>query len=424
MAPALGLIAALILLALAVLGLGGCAGQGPAASGGAPRDTSPDSRAAPAPQSVQVLLALPLGNAYATFANRVALGAQTAVARLARSGVRVDLQLVDTARPDWLSQVSGAHPSAIIGGPMLAQDVPLMLTLQPQRVFFAMLPEFPPGLLVEGRDAWRFFTSPADHIETVLTAARDSFGIQDVGVLYPQEAFGQRRAQLFDEIARSMGLHVKASTNYAPDDPLQWNKQVASFLEQGYAATTPGSRHPGMEAVFLPDVWSQAQMLAPLFGYYQEDHMLLLGSALWDQTLAMRPEDAQAFRLAIFPSAWWDANPAPEARALVAALGGGKADYWHAVGYDFVRFASHFGPMLPGVKPDRDFQQINQRLHAAQQMPWSMAPIRWNIRGVATQRLFLFSPTPSGPEPAKLEVLKARFAEAARNYRIRMNGAP
>ncbi|WP_027193314.1 ABC transporter substrate-binding protein [Megalodesulfovibrio gigas] len=409
-----------LLLLAALMVVAGCAGrQAPSRTASPQSGGLLETRSAPTPQPVTVLLVLPLGNAYGAFASKVAAGAQIAVARLARDGVRVQLQIVDTAAADWLDQVMRTSPSVLIGGPMLAQDLMPLLSLAPRRQVFALMPEFPTGLPQEGRDAWRFFTSPRDHIETMLTTARDHFGVKDVGVLYPDESFGQRRAQLFQDVAREMGMLTKAAAAYDPAEPLRWNRQVAAFLEQGYAAGVPGGRHPGMEAVFLPDAWSQAQMLVPLFSYYQEDHMLVLGSALWDQTLAMRPEDQQPFRLAMFPGAWWEGNAAPEARALVSALGA-KPDYWHALGYDFIRFAATMGP-LPA---NADAQWINTRLQAVQHMAWSMAPLRWNARGMASQRLFVFAPTPSGPVPANLEAIRSRFAEAARNYRIRMNGMP
>lgn len=411
----------LLLLAAGCLAMvAGCAGHAPSRAATPRKDAVVEPRNAPTPQSVPVLLVLPLGNAYGAFAGKVVAGAQIAVARLGQAGVRVQLQIVDTASADWVSQVMRTPPSTIIGGPMLAQDLHPLLALQPRRTIFALMPEFPPGVLQEGRDAWRFFTSPRDHIETMLTLAKDQFGIKDVGVLYPDESFGQRRAQLFQEVAREMGMHMKASAAYDPAEPLHWNRQVASFLEQGYAAHAPGSRHPGMEAVFLPDVWSQAQMLVPHFAYYQEDHMLILGSALWDQTLAMRPEEQQTFRLAMFPGAWWEGNAAPESRALVTSLGAAKPEYWHALGYDFIRFAATMGPLPTQADP----QWVNARLQSAQHMAWSMAPIRWNTRGMASQKLFIFTPTPSGSVPANLDTIRARFTEASRNYRIRMNGAP
>lgn len=409
------------LLILLLVFVAGCAAQGTqrVSTNIAPRTQATSGRAQ-APQSVPILLALPLSNEYGSFANSVLDGANAAVRTLGRRGVSISLTVVDTAKSNWIQAVQEAPASTVIGGPMIPQDLQALLSASPRRAVFAMMSEFPSASIQEGRDAWRFFTSSQDHIRASLQAARSTFGVQDIGVLYPEESFGQRQAQIFQTVAQKEGFAVKASQGYTPDDPLQWQQQVADFLEAGYTSSSAASNHPGMQAVYLPDVWSKAQMLVPHFFYYQEDHMLILGSALWGQTLDMQAEDSHTFRLSYFPGAWWIDNPSSATRALQQEVGQGEADYWHGVGFDFIRLAAHMGPLPSQPTP----AAVNGLLLQAQNMEWSMAPLRWSGQGVAAQELFLFSPTPNGPARANMSLLAREYSDAARRFQSRMNMAP
>lgn len=137
--------------------------------------------------------------------------------------------------------------------------------------------------------------------------------------------------------------------------------------------------------------------------------MVFLGTELWSVALDNAKDiDDSYFQLAVCPGAWW--AQAPAAQALQAALAGRSsedADFWVALGHDFINFAAALN--LP-----RDWTpaQVNQRLQGLRGLEFSMAPITWDAEGRARQNLYLFSPRKEGKILADPAELRADAAKA------------
>lgn len=399
----ISILGAFSILALAVAISAGCAPkQAP--------DAATDDVASVASEPVEdvpaqvtkggdIALALPLSGPYSPIAQKILAGARAAVANLAEQGVSVSLAEIDTYASDWVQRLQALPPSfKVVGGPLRPNafsDVE-NAGLNKERVFFTFLQGM--GTSLEGRDAWRFFSSPDDQIRTLLQVARRDFGIVHVGVLYPNEPFGKRIAQLFIDGAEQEGVEVNAVQAYPPEDPLRWSEIVAELLYKGDGEA--------IQAVFLPDVWSKAEMLVPFFFYHQREDLLLMGSTLWGQTLNENINvDLHNFRLSLFPAVWWPQSNTPAARELPLLIPEmGTPEFWHVLGYDFIRFASGLNAIPENWTP----LEVNTIIQSAQKMNWSMAPITWRADGVAKQDMFLFTPAKSGMQPADLPAMRQR----------------
>ena len=257
-----------------------------------------------------------------------------------------------------------------------------------------------PNSVTEGRNAWRFFSSPTDQMRTLIEYALMNFGISKMGILFPNEPFGRRVAQLFAGEAENLGVSIVNTGNYPPEDPLRWSDTVAEFLYAGQE-----NAQDSFQAVFLPDAWSKVEMLVPYFYYHQKEHMLIMGSTLWGQTLTSeRHIDVHNFRLAVYPSPWWSGSDTEAARELNRYVKGEKS-IWQALGFDFVRFVAELG-VLP-VDADGNF--INQRIQNTSNFSWCMAPITWDYTGVAEQTMFVLTPTANGAQLANTNLLRDAF---------------
>jgi ABC-type branched-subunit amino acid transport system substrate-binding protein len=355
-------------------------------------------------------LLLPLNGPYAPFAERILLGARGARAHLAGAGVPVGLTVVDTSARGWLADYEAMPRNARIVGGMLRPETLGQAVASAGgsgRVHLAYLSELPDAVvtgdgsarqIVEGRDAWRFFTSPADNVRALLDGA-DRAGVRDLGVLYPDEPFGRRRAELFRRMASSRGLSVVATQAYDSDDPASWSRSTASLVADGRRAGTE------IRGVYIPDVLPQARRLVPNLLVEQERRCLVLGSALWAQTMEVRHKnDALLLNHAVFPAAWWGESDAPMAVALrktLAAMKRGSPGYWEALGFDFVRLASRMAA-TGGAVPE----EVSKTLGRASRMAWAMAPMRWDAHGRARQDLHLLTPALYGPLRADLDSLR------------------
>ena len=363
-----------------------------------------------------IALAVPLSDKIGSIGWKVVAGAMIAQRQLAELGHNVEVRVVNTSRRDWLTDLAALPPGfAVVGGPLLRDDFQQAVRagLTRDRVFMTFMQSL--GDLEEGRDAWRFFASPQDQVRALLDLTAGKYGLSEFGVLAPQEPFGTYMTEVFSQEVWDRGLTVAAYGTYPPKSPPAWGGKVAELLgidtsDPAKAKQTPPP--PGFRAVFLPDGWTQAQILAPQFYYYEAEDILLLGSELWSQAIIGGTDaDLSYFGLAVCPGPWWAQSRRPgvlELTRRMAEAGLGQPDFWNALGYDFVRFAAGLGD-LPG---GWDSKTVNKRLAATPPMAWSLAPMSWTKDGKARQDLFLFQLSRKGLVPVDADALFVKLQQA------------
>jgi len=368
---------------------------------------------------IGLALALPLTGPYGKVGIKILRGAGLAQWRLAQDGVDVDLRVINTEAPGWdtrLAELPGHY--SVVGGPLRVEAFKRLYesnspgeNVLKERAVFAFLATL--GQQEEGRDAWRFFTSRNDEVRSLVSLAVDELGIKDLAVFYPEDKFGRTMAQTFYREASPLGGRIKGMQSYPSRKLKQWSKRVGKLLKVPDDFSDNKDvplALPDFGAVFIPDGWSQAQTLLPNFFFYEGDQLLFLGPGLWSRALdSAKDVDEHYYRLAVCPGAWWEGSEG--GRSLQAALaeeGLGQADFWVALGFDFIRFAGKFGA-LPS---DWNADEVNKRIVAAQEIDFSMARMTWDEQGVASQSLYLFSPVRNGKKLVDAEKLVARIARA------------
>lgn len=389
--------------------------QAPAASSAKPSQVATAPAPAPAPtgtttfKPVCLVLALPTGP-YAPIAARIQNGANAAQKELAAAGVAVEIKTINTDTPDWLTQLAALPPTCtIVGGPLHAPAYTAAKAAVHQRALFTFLPQLGNG--EEGRVAWRFFPSPLDQINSLLRFTKQDLGITSYGAFYPGDAYGARMTGLFDQAVKLNGGTV-TSVSYPPADMSAWTKQAGQLLSPRMVNKVPISGAT-FEAVFLPDSWKNMEMITTSLFYHGDDRQVLMGTTLWEQGLSGQSAlGTFKYELAIFPGAW---NPTTTPTALQNA---GGVDFWTALGYDFIRFGSAMGITAPASP-----EAITASAQHAQFMTWAMAPIQWNMQGIASQHLFLFTPTATGFAPLDVEAFKERRAQALARFENRSRAA-
>ena len=370
---------------------------GPASSGGAPL----------APRSGCVALVLPRSGPFASISRQISDGAAVAAQTLADRGAPMDVRIIDSSLADWLNQVDALPPQCVaVGGPLQADAYASLRSRPlPGRALFAFLPQLPDPA-DEGNGVWRFFTSPQDQIDAVLNVAANDLGVSSFGALVPDDAFGHRMGDLFLQTAARRGLPVSTAT-YPPDDMKSWTKLTASFVEAVPPAKgkIPQAR-AAFEAVFLPDGWKSMDMLISTLHYNGAHQKIMLGSALWEQSLSSAHGlNPSTFALTIFPGVWDAQAATPAAAALREGMAArqGRAGDWAVLGYDFVQLAAGLGLDSPQWTP----AALNARLAAGPVADWAGAPVQWDGAGRASRRLLLFQPSRNGMISLDLEAFRA-----------------
>ena len=370
-------------------------------------------------------LALPLTGRFSAYGWKVSAGASLAQRELAQQGVNIELRVINTEQQGWREELAALPPGfSVVGGPLSTERVRELSEsgLLSERVFLSFVSSLEP--VVEGEDAWRFFGSLNDQVDRLLDLAANDFGIHEFAVLAPAEPYGERMRTIFERTAADRGLAVAAVETYPPASPPAWGASVRDLL---WGKDADGDKYaaredPGFRAIFMPDGWKQAQLLAPHVFFHDGEHLLLMGPELWSQALTkdVKEFDASYFRLAVCPGSWWPEADRPGTRELRAAMrdaGWGEPEFWHALGYDFVRFTARLGGFAPGWRPE----EVTARLNTAPAMDWSLAPLSWDTWGKAHQHLFLFRPTSKGLRQVDPEQLFSRLQQAKDTHEQRMD---
>lgn len=366
-----------------------------------------------------IALLIPLQGPYKSIGWRIARGVGAAQWSLSRQGMELDVTLINAANPSWVQEVNNLPSTCrIIGGPLqkTVWETATENGLDKHRAFFT----FMPSLNNEGEQAWRFFGSPRDQVRTVVASAFAS-NISRFAILYPQEPYGTKMAQYFWEEATQQGGEITAMSSYTPKKPTLWGKTIAKVLKAQKLDKGDLNPEPDFQAVFLPDSLDNAQLIVPQFFFYNENRLMFLGTQLWGQdTKRQKNLEGRYFDLAVFPGAWWKDNPADGVTTLKTILqdnGQKEADFWVALGYDFTRFAARM------VVPSRTISSntLNTALAAPQSFDWTMAPITWDTKGLATQHYFTFQPTSKGPRGARQERITSIIAAREARRQMQLN---
>ncbi|SNR79457.1 hypothetical protein SAMN04488503_1325 [Humidesulfovibrio mexicanus] len=364
---------------------------------------------------VRMALALPLTGRFASTGQKVLRGVGAAQKHLATQGRAVEITVINTEAPDWVERLAALPKDvAAVGGPLLNMDALKALSASgalARRAVFAFQPDL--GSIREGDQAWRFYPSFQDQARALLTLTSESMGIRSVAILAPRNRYGQRMAEVFQAEAKAKGVRIAASETYPPEEHPRWLHSVSHLLKvpDGFHGNknTPLPM-PDFGAVFMPEDWGQAELLASNFHFFEGQHLLFLGTDLWSVGLDNAHEvDDTYFQHAACPGAWWPETTG--GRALQAVMDGqhmGQADFWTALGYDFVRLAARLG-----LGADWTPAMVNARLFALANQECSMAPIVWDEQGHARQSLYLFTPRKEGkalvdPQSMREDIQKSK----------------
>ncbi|MCR4666625.1 MAG: hypothetical protein K5657_04940 [Desulfovibrio sp.] len=333
-------------------------------------------------------LLLPTSGPHATIASKIIQGAHAARKELATEGVQIELAVIDTSAQDWLAKLQALPERFVVVGGPLQQKIYNSLRTSPvlqNKVLFAFLNNL--NANDEGRIAWRFFPSPEDQVDALVSFSQDRLGIRSFGAFYPQDSYSIKMVSLFEKTVARRNLAFQKNT-YQGNDVASMSRQAKVLVnptnigEDSLATPVPQT---AFEALFLPASWRHVGNILDAFAYNGEDRLVILGTMPWEQSLSgKRLANAEKYNLCVFPSAW-------NTGVNVPALASFGHDFWISLGYDFVHFA-----LNTGIHEKLSPSEVATHANRAASIVRVLAPFRWDAAGVAHQRLFIYKAAPNG----------------------------
>ena len=158
------------------------------------------------------------------------------------------------------------------------------------------------GIVEEGEMIFRNFLTPSQEIDGLLDVAMGQMGLENFGILYPDNAYGRYSMNLFWDRLNEMGGTVTAVESYGVDDTDfadQIKKMVglyyprpASLVQRLEDMKTPEDEEEliypeepepiiDFDAIFIPDSFQRVAMIAPQLAFHDVLEVQLLGTSAW-----------------------------------------------------------------------------------------------------------------------------------------------
>ena len=349
------------------------------------------------PRTTTVALVVPSGQ-LASIVSSLTSGARLA-AQQQPASAPVKVQVVRTEGA-WLKTLAALPENSVIGGP-LTESAYLQMKqagILDRKATFAFMPELPAG--DEGTAAWRFFPSMNDQVNAIVELAVDKLGVSTMASFGPQDKYSQTITSLLEQkLAAENVILQRITVTGSPDS---WGNIAKPYVnpiqDEATGVLTPQTP---FEAVFLPDSWRRLSSVHTAFASNGEDRLYMFGTMLWDGYNTRGTQNANQYALVAYPSAY------VASRAPASLTKTNYATFWGALGYDFVRFASRLN-----IKGRPASTEVCAMARQAALMNFVLAPISYDSRGKATQKLFMVQPGVAGSSLVDASALLRARAEA------------
>jgi ABC-type branched-subunit amino acid transport system substrate-binding protein len=263
---------------------------------------------------------LPLSGPYRTFGQRALTGIELALDRFNAQPFVNQIQLVIKDSKGDPGEAGMAvenlvlvHGVSGIIGPMITSES-AALRAQALKVPILTLTQ-KAGITELGDYVFRNFLTLSAQVETVVDYAVEDLGLVRFAILYPDEGYGISFMNRFWDELISRGAEVVAIESYTPEqtdfsdaikklvglyyprpeEPIEEETESIEFLF-GPMEATASDQDPvpeeeqeeqepepivDFEAIFIPDSFEKAGLIAPQLLYHDVSNVLLIGTNLW-----------------------------------------------------------------------------------------------------------------------------------------------
>lgn len=181
-----------------------------------------------------------------------------------------------------------------------------------------------PGLTDAGPLIFRLHSSVFDQTEA-LVAHAVAKGMKSFAVLYPKSAQGVEYAKRFSAEVAKRGAILRKEIGYEPgesdfSDEMRYIFGImAKEKREGRKRVTEYSQTVHVDALFIPDTYETASVIAPYLDYFGISGTVLLGASGWNSTklIALAGDDVEG---AVFVDGFYAGSKRPGAQGFTGAF--------------------------------------------------------------------------------------------------------
>jgi branched-chain amino acid transport system substrate-binding protein len=215
----------------------------------------------------------------------------------ATPGTGLRLRVLDTAGDPAAAATAvrelGADPALLaVLGPLTAEET-LASAPEADRLGLPLVTFTRHGEAAAGHPAvFRIGLTPDAEAACLAEYAAGTLGLRRVGILHPQDAYGERMSALFSRAFEARGGGVASVASY-PADATDFSGAIR-LLIRGAGGTpaepsraTPEAEPPagvpgGFDGIFVPDAYRAASLIAPALAFAGVRGVRLLGTSAWN----------------------------------------------------------------------------------------------------------------------------------------------
>lgn len=195
-----------------------------------------------------------------------------------------------------------------------------------------------------GNYVFRNFLSNEQQTRALAEYAVLGLGYRHFAILYPNDNYGKKLANLFANEASRLEAEVQRMESYDPSQT-DFSTQIKKLL--GSRPPNPGggsnlepNSTSSFEAIFIPDSHSQVGLIAPQLAYHDVTGVRLLGTNLWNSSKLIEMAGSY-LEGAVFVDGFFSESTQPLTRQFVSRykdIFDEKPGYPEAQAYDTMRF--------------------------------------------------------------------------------------
>lgn len=293
---------------------------------------------------------LPLSGNYEAYGKKVLQGVQLAAGVFGMSeGLPINLIIKDSmGDPDEavkaVNELVKKERVVAIVGPLIS-SVAEASALKAQELgvpMIALSKKF--GIPETGDYVFRNFLTNKHQTKTLARYVVNKLGIKRFAILYPRDSYGEELMNLFWNDINLLGGEIVGIEGYEPGQN-DFGKEIKRLVGMDKVNAREEEEKPeeerlkpiiDFEAIFIPDSYEKAGLIAPHLAYNDVEGVRLLGTNSWNSPKLMSIGEGYV-EGAIFPSGFYPGSMRESTLAFNTSFEssfGGKPDILEAMAYD------------------------------------------------------------------------------------------